>query len=152
MLKFTFILILLFSANSFGQNCECSCKTPDLDETTHEGGNKIITVQDKKVYKFLHGKVFVGDEPLSDVLIEIFDQPEWIINGDSKSPVEQNRIAACKTGKDGSFCFKDLPPGKYELRASKDIRWNPIYIYVIVDPNSKDAVKDSMEVRLSVGS
>jgi hypothetical protein len=146
------ILVLLFSG-LFNFFCECTCKSVSADETTHLGGSESVIKKEAKVFKSIKGKILdVNDEPVPDVLVEIFDQPEWITKGLEKSDVKQNRLKACKTGKDGSFCFSELPAGKYEILASKDVRFNPTHVYIVVNPDDKEATEESVEVLLTLGN
>jgi hypothetical protein len=50
---------------------------------------------------------------------------------------KQKELAACVTAEDGKFCFRHLPPGKYELRASLNAGWNITHVYVVVDKKSQ---------------
>ena len=111
------------------------------------------------VFKTIHGKL---DIPLAefndDVLVEVFDQPDYLIcewleknpnNCTTTPPDKQRRIAACVTRKDGTFCFSNLPPGKYELRLSKGAEWSPTHVLVKVDPQRGSS--KPIEVRLNLG-
>lgn len=146
------VVVLLFAAPGFTkrtlptlglstENCGCqSDSSKDLNETTQFGGNQLIKTVEKKTYKFLHGTINdVNGKAVPEALVEIFDNPDWIKSDESRSAANQTRLRVCKTGKSGKFCFKGLRTGKYELRVSKDIRWNPSHIYIAVNPEDKNA-------------
>lgn len=144
-------LVISCQANARRSNCKCTAPAPG--ETTHQGGNEIVTFRERRTYKSVHGVVRdVNDEPLADVLVEVFDHPEWIALNYPASRVEQRRVAACKTGADGSFCFENIASGRYELRASKDAAWNPSHVYIVVNPRSRKGVRAGIRVQLRVGT
>jgi hypothetical protein len=60
--------------------------------------------------------------------------------------------AGCVVGPDGKFCFRALPPGKYELRLSKDGGWQNTHVYVIVAPLKQKAVKGDLEISMQLGT
>ena len=133
-------------------NCECSCLEVDSSETTHYGGNMLDIYKEEKTYRLLDGKVLDSNgEPLSGVLVEVFDNPEWIKQGKKRNASNQTRISVCKTSTDGKFCFKKLPKGEYELRLSKNKNWNPTHMYIEVDPEDSNAVLGPLEVWLTIG-
>jgi protocatechuate 3,4-dioxygenase beta subunit len=145
-------LIISFQVNA-ARPGSCKCTAPERGETTHRGGNEIVTFRERKTYKSVRGVVRdVNGEPVAGVLVEVFDHPEWIALDYPASRVEQRRIAACKTGTDGSFCFVNIPSGRYELRASKDAAWNPSHVYVVVNRGSRRSTRAGINVRLTVGT
>jgi protocatechuate 3,4-dioxygenase beta subunit len=147
------LIAFLFSSLIGSQLNQCSCIAPAPNETTHSGGNEIVTLVERKVYKSIRGVARdVNGEPLKGVLIEIFDKPEWIVKGYSSSPSEQRRIAACKTGDDGRFCFLNIPAGEYELRESIDSAWNPSHIYIKVNPKGRRSSKKEIRLQMTVGT
>jgi len=148
----TVALVISCQANA-SRRTNCKCTAPAPGETTHQGGNEIVTFRERRNYKSVHGVVRdVNDEALADVLVEVFDHPEWIALNYPASRVEQHRIAACKTGPDGSFCFANIPSGKYELRASRDAAWNPSHTYIVVNPRSRRGARIGIRVQLTVGT
>ena len=131
----------------------CKCIEPERGETTHRGGNEIVTFRERKVYKSVRGVVRdVNGEALEGVLVEVFDHPEWIVLDYPASRVKQRRIAACKTGPDGSFGFENIPSGKYELRASKGASWNPSHVYIVVNRRNRRSTRAGINVQLTVGN
>jgi hypothetical protein len=145
------LLAVALMISSHPGNCKCSAPGPG--ETTHQGGNEIVTFKETRTYKSVRGVLRdVNGEPLAGVLVEVFDHPEWIISNYPASRVAQQRIAACKTGPDGTFCFQNIPSGKYELRASKDAAWNPSHVYILVNRRSRRSSRAGINVRLTVGT
>ena len=151
----TIILLTLVLSCLVGSQPQrnCSCAAPDPDETTHRGGNEIVTFVESTVYQSIHGIARdVNDEPLEGVLVEIFDRPEWILGNLTVSSSEQHRIAVCKTAADGRFCFENIPPGEYELRGSIGTAWNPSHIYIKVNPNDRRSSRAGIRLLMTVGT
>jgi protocatechuate 3,4-dioxygenase beta subunit len=149
-----FVIALLLASQVFADSKrKCQCVSAKAGETTREGANQRHKFKEDKTYKYVHGVVLADDlKPMEDVLIEIFDKPEWILQEDPKSPYEQRRVAVCKTNAYGRFCFENLPAGEYELRASKDAQWNISHVYVTVDPRSRKGSTAAIEVELYLGT
>ena len=142
-------IVLAFAAAP----AQCKCAQPVSGESTHEGGNELITrvlpgtlTSIRGVAKDINGKAISG------ALVEVFDRPEWIRRGHIKSQVEQRRVTACKTRRDGKFCFDGLPPGEYELRLSLNKSWNVIHILVVLDPRRPDSTKAGVRVMMYPGT
>lgn len=93
----------------------------------------------------------INGKPLGGVLVEVFDKPDWIRRGLPASDTEQKRVAACRTGRNGKFCFKRLPPGKYALRLGKGKAWNVMHIYVEVDPSQQRSTGEGIRAIMSFG-
>ena len=147
----TTTLILNCLINSLAST-QCVCTKPEPTETTHWGGNEAIVFKEKKVYRSLRGVVQSGGRPIRDALIELFDRPDQLLDPKKREEkVKQRRIAACKTGEDGKFCFRNIRRGRYELRASVDVGWDVSHIYVIINPHSQRASGASMEVQMELG-
>lgn len=144
------IFIFIFTANVFPQ--VCSCVPATSEDTTRLGGNELITIAESKTYKLIQGKVFDGNgEPLEDVLVEVFDKPNWIKENKISPPANQKRLYACFTKKDGTFSFPKLSKSDYEVRFSKDVGWSPTYLFIKINPNSSKASKKLIEIYLNVG-
>lgn len=149
------LAVALIASSLVASPCpsNCGCNAPEPGETTHQGGNEVVTFIERRAYRFIHGVVRdANGEPVPDVLVEVFDHPEWIRQGHPASRVEQRRITACKTGADGRFCFENIPAGRYELRGSKDAAWNPSHVYIIVNPRSRRSTRAGIELQLTVGT
>jgi len=103
-------------------------------------------------YRDLVGPVSIGEDmPVKDALVEVFDNPDYLLDEATMAhPPKQKRLRACITGTDGKFCMRNLPSGKYELRASVNAGIDVTHIYVVVD--RKHGSTDPMVVRLQVGT
>jgi hypothetical protein len=126
----------------------------DLGDTTRWGGNEMVVVVEEGSYVELRGRIEMHrDQPLENVLVEIFDRPDYLLNKpspDSHGSAGQKRLAACQTSTDGKFCFRGLPAGKYELRSSINIGWNVTHVYVVVDREA--GVRRELHVGMYVGT
>jgi protocatechuate 3,4-dioxygenase beta subunit len=144
-----FLFILLFLTTVWPQ---CKCGLPQSGETTHYGGNELTATELRGTYTSLHGVVKqIYGQPLSGVLVEVFDHPEWIQQKLSKSEIRQRRVAVCKTRRNGKFCFDKIPSGHYELRLSKNKAWNVLHFYVVINPKSPESIKSGFEIVMSLG-
>lgn len=129
----------------------CKCHHPEKGDSTRPGANMYIVQQEETPYRELKGTVELGgDHPLEDVLVEIFDQPEYLLKQFGPPPASQKRLAACVTSEDGKFCFRHLAPGKYELRASSQAGVNVTHVYVVV--NRRAGQTKELVVGMSVGT
>jgi protocatechuate 3,4-dioxygenase beta subunit len=130
----------------------CKCKPASSSDQTSWGQENVI-IKKEEVLKALRGRVVsaANEKPLAGVLVEVYDKPEGLLldwkEREAKKP-EQRRIAACITGPDGQFCFANIPPGKYELRSSKPLEWNPTSLYVAVEPRDPRSVRSKIMVSL----
>jgi len=134
------IVTLLSCSMAAGAAADCTCIKPEPGETTHWGGNEEVVIIEKEAYSALRGAVFTGgDTPLAGALVELFTHPEYLLSapGVPRGRPEQKRVAACRTGRSGRFCFTNIPAGRYELRSSSSDRytgWDVSQVYVILDP------------------
>ena len=133
---------------------DCKCHPPGEGETTHWGGNEMIVMKEESSYRQLHGVIEVADgRPLKNALVEVLDHPDYLLDSSHsrrEGPPEQKRVAACRTSTDGKFCFRNLPPGKYELRSSLDSGWNVTHVYVVLDKQNGRGWK--LKVLMRVGT
>jgi hypothetical protein len=160
-MKLIGLLMVAAATLSMGRSPLCDCTRVTSKETTRLGGNEWIAYKEKGEYRRISGVVQMRlPELRENILVEIFDRPNYLLcnwrpgnpNKCSTNPPEhQRRIAACRTGKDGRFCFGYLPVGTYELRVSKDQGWSPTHVYVVVDPNSRKSAKRGLQVSLNIG-
>ena len=115
-MKIIATLLLLISVNLPPRQPNCRCKKASDAESIHWGNDPVQYSGDVAV-KSVRGKVMLPDgEALGDALVAVFDKPAeeiYVYRLDSGK-----RLAACKTGKDGSFCFAGLRPKKYVVCAS----------------------------------
>jgi hypothetical protein len=114
-----------------------------------------VVFKETATYEAVRGVVLIGDDPASDVLIEIFNEPDYLLFGYPKHQElqkRQRRIAACKTGDDGRFCFPNVSKGKYEIRASIDSGFDVTHVWVQIDPQSSRAKKADIKVPIWAGT
>jgi protocatechuate 3,4-dioxygenase beta subunit len=148
------LILLCCSGSLSAQRCKCS--PPAAGETTRSGANEHIVVLEKRKHARIAGNVRdVNGEILSDVLVEVFDKPGRLLlpypqNIENQKP--QRRIAACVVGSDGQFCFANIPPGKYEVRFSKNGGWNHTSLVLSVGPRGRNAPKRNLEITMQVGT
>jgi protocatechuate 3,4-dioxygenase beta subunit len=133
---------------------DCACHKPEKGDSTRPGGNMMIVVPLDKTYRDLRGTVQMSDgRVLENALVEIFDNADYLIHetdGHLEQAPHQTRLAACVTGADGKFSFRDLPSGTYELRSSIKAGWNVTHIHVTVNKHSGE--NGSVVVHMSVGT
>jgi hypothetical protein len=147
MVKMFSTLLMIASLSIFQTARHCSCEKAERWETTHWGWVRERPV-DGGTVKQIRGRVLVnGDMPLESALVEIYDHPEIQMSEDlPRRGRKQRRIAACKTGRDGAFCFTGIKPGRYEVRGSKR-EYNAGTVVVTLAPKDKQA---SAEVKILV--
>lgn len=156
---FLIVVVIMSSGSVASQKPSCTCKMVGSDAITRSGGNEWVAYRQTGILKLIRGNVAMPLAELSDnVLVEVFDQPDYLIcewrdknpnNCTTTPPANQRRIAACVTGKDGAFCFSNLPAGKYELRVSKGAEWSPTHVLVTVNPGR--GTSKPIEVHLNLG-
>jgi hypothetical protein len=96
------------------------------------------TISYKSPIKKISGRV-VGFGPVNPgVKVQVLDKPEvWSdhsINFDEKRK-RQSTIASTATSASGHFEFRGLPKGSYEVEFSGREGWNPLSVFVVVDPH-----------------
>jgi hypothetical protein len=96
------------------------------------GASRLVVIEETKSYQMMRGVVLDQTySEMNNVLVEVFDHPEWLRLGYPQFEMaqrKQRRIAACKTGVAGTFCFAHLPYGKYELRCSFQEGWEVTHV------------------------
>lgn len=139
------VLLLVLVVSNQTAIADCRCAPPDNRETTHWTGNQaeLFVFIEKGTYRELKGKVLTSTDgaPFAGVLVEVFDNPDYLLPNHFFRRGKQVRVAACRTGSDGKFCFASLPSGRYELRLSSDqrsVEWNTSQLFVIVDRKKGD--------------
>ena len=137
------------SPSSFG---DCTCTRLPKEEATHWGGNMRVEIEQKNHVKILRGVVTNNGTPLQGVLVEAFTNAEHARQPSNRTQGKPNehRVAACKTGPDGKFCFRSLPSGVYELRSSVDSGWDVTFLNVVVD--TKAGKDEQIDVVMQVGT
>lgn len=115
----------------------CTCLKAGEQDLPH-GANMHIEYPEKTV-KSIKGRIVFAHEqgPADDVVVEVYEIPPRDKKLQSHEIVSQHqRRAACITSKDGSFCFDDLPSGRYLIKAgtrSRHAGWNEVYARVKID-------------------
>jgi len=149
-------LALLLAVNSVAVEKEkCDCKTVAKTETTRIGGNEHIVIKEEKIYRTLRGAVDTYNNPQLTVLVEVFDNPDHLLLGYPENLTKrkrQKRIAACETGANGKFCFRNIPPGKYEMRFSIGPNWNVTSVYIVMDPTYAGSSSEDIYVGMQLGT
>ena len=141
---------------------KCGCRAAASNETTRVGGNEWVVYKEPGVHQRVKGVVRMPlPELQEDLLVEVFDKPdyllcEWKPNNPNRCTMtpsdDQRRLAACRTGKDGEFCFDNIPAGSYELRVSKSQEWSPTHVYLVIDPKDPKSTNKPIEVSLRIGN
>jgi protocatechuate 3,4-dioxygenase beta subunit len=146
------LILLCFSGLLSAQRCKCS--PPAAGETTRSGANENIVVSEKRKHARISGTVRdVHGQIISDVLVEVFDKPDYLLlsypqNIEKQKP--QRRLAACVVGNDGRFCFANIPPGRYEVRFSKNGGWN--HTSLVLSVARRGATKRNLDITMQVGT
>lgn len=115
----------------------CTCQTAREHEQPH-GANVYVEYSEKTVKSITGRVVYYHDaSPAHDVVVEVYEiTPEDKKRNLREIALQRERRAACVTSKDGSFCFVDLPSGRYAVRAgtnSANAGMNEVYIKVNLD-------------------
>jgi hypothetical protein len=110
------ILSLLVGA-VLGFSSGCSCAKA-LDSDMPYGANETIEIRGPVVKNILGTIVYPNDAVAKDIVVELYD----LSHDRADIPINEivgwrTRRAACVTATDATFCFSDLPAGKYLLRA-----------------------------------
>jgi|HubBroStandDraft_6_1064221.scaffolds.fasta_scaffold133564_2 hypothetical protein len=131
---------------------DCDCRGVTNGETTHWGGNRRIEMEYKIDLKVMRGGVESGQKPIQGVLMEVFANTESSLpdpsNGNQEN-LSRSRVAACRTGADGKFCFRHLASGKYQLRSSIGSGWDVTFVNCVV--NTKTGKNEQIDVPMHVG-
>jgi hypothetical protein len=123
----------LFTVFAFPVVDRCSCTKASEDDLPH-GANMVVEYRGRTM-KQIAGRVFdPAGASLSDVVVELYDIPNMQVEG-YDFVRDHSRRTACVTATDGSFCFSDLPSGKYLLRAGTRSQrdMNELYMKITVD-------------------
>ena len=115
----TFATVLLLALlGGLPQHTKCLCGKVSDDEVAH-GANEVVEYKERAVRQ-IKGMVryAYNETPVEDVVVEVFDITDDVKDHDAYQIASlKKRRAACLTGKDGRFCFDNLPSGRYVLRA-----------------------------------
>lgn len=157
--KALIIVVLLLSGNPASpQNCGCA-NVPDTEKTHSAYSHGHIVYSKARTVRSFDGVVIFPKgmrpegESIPETLVEVFTDGEVLVMGNSPEAMmrreKQKRVAACKTGDDGKFCFDDLPSGKYELRCSK-VGFEPVSYIINYKPDRKGGSKKMIEVEMPI--
>jgi len=104
-MNFSAIILSLVTAVIFQSGSPCHCIKLGKTETTKTGWMS-ITIPAQAPVRIVRGKILnlVG-EPIPDAFVELFNK--------------RRRVAGCRVGAHGEFCFTGIASGKYLLRASQ---------------------------------
>ena len=158
MIQVSLMIMVLLISNIYSEQNNCGCKCVSTSETTYEGHGFILVDPDERVVKTFRGTVIYPEhiypkqEPVPETLVEVFDHPEAIPKTPSEAKQAQEvrrRVAACKTGENGKFCFDNLPFGKYELRYSKS-GFEPTSLIINYDPDNSKSSKEEIEAEITI--
>ena len=129
---------------------DAECKKAQKDDLPH-GANLLIEYSEKKTDR-LFGTVYYPNETLAaDTVVEVY---RLLSKQDPVNIGQQNRIAACVTGKDGQFSFDELPPGQYLLLVGtrKEAGINEIRVPVVLKPATRKHKSRAIMISLVNGT
>lgn len=146
-------MLIPFFVPNFPSTKTCSCKKVENWERA-QGGWMYPPITEKNVLKSIRGEVHNANrEPMADVLVEVLNNPDALLERDAgpdELAKKQKRLAACKTQKDGHFCFTSIPSGRYELRYTKDSAYETKSIIVTIAPTNRKSSNKKLSVLLQV--
>jgi hypothetical protein len=148
-------LVLISPVNIMATD-DCKCVSAAPSETTRWGGNReMVVIEEQETYRAMRGEVIDwSGAKIPNVLVEVFDHPEGLLLDypqRKEAQLKQRRIAACKTGAAGRFCFSGLPKGTYELRCSIGSGWDVTHFYVQIGKIPGKATKRELKVEMHLG-
>ncbi len=153
-MTFFALAFLLLLPGNIPATDKCGCVKARRDDTTRWGVNESVVYVYRTPYKQIRGVVDFPKK--ANILVEVFTHPEHLLPDypqDKRQAAKesQRRVAACTTGADGEFCFRNIPAGKYELRLSIDAGWNPTHVYLVLAPRNRKSIRTKLRVNLDVG-
>lgn len=140
----TFLLISWLSLQ------DCNCKSVEKNRQAEKAWMSVVLAGEQKL-AVANGKVIESNgDPLASVLVEVLSHPAPVKRKSGeivkKTPV---RVEACETAEDGKFCFKELKPGKYELRLSRK-SFNTVSIRIELVNQTSQSTSEMILVTLPV--
>jgi uncharacterized GH25 family protein len=98
------------------QQPKCHCQLAQADDRAH-GANQTIVLSHKTV-KRISGRVLYQDgTPVSQAVVEVYENADSDKVDAYRTTRTKERRAACLADESGRFCFRDLPSGRYLVRA-----------------------------------
>jgi hypothetical protein len=95
------------------------------------------TISYKSPIKKISGRIVGFGTVNPGVKIQVLDKPE-VWSDDSLSFNEkrkkQSTVATVSADSNGQFEFRDIPKGSYEVEFSGKEGWNPLSVFLVVDP------------------
>jgi hypothetical protein len=95
------------------------------------------TISYKSPIQKISGRIVGFGTVNPGVKIQVFDKPE-VWSDDSLSFNEkrkrQSTVASTSADSNGNFKFRGIPKGSYEVEFSGKEGWNPLSVFVVVDP------------------
>ncbi len=142
-------LVLALCSWTQGQTCVASSR--QSSDLTRFGGNELITVIERKPRARVRGRVTdVNGSPVKYALVEIYENPSWLLKSGLGPDQGQKRIIGCEVGKAGQFEIRGLKKNDYELRVSVSIGFNVTHMFISVDP--RRGTTKRLELSVSPGT
>jgi hypothetical protein len=131
-----------------GRDCHCR---PAANDEAPSSGNMVVTMNAGTVREARGIVTDANGALFEDAVVEVYRLDSGISVNDAYKVVTDNqRLSACVTGKNGQFCFADLPPGRYVLRAGlKSSGWDPIYVTVQINPQKRSDPRKGLALPIS---
>ena len=148
------LIILIFLALPI-ETTKCQCQKAEDD--TPALGTLFVSMNGGRV-KNLQGVILSPDgKVMKDAIVEVFEnrskaEDENISGAEVSQSSGLKRKAACLTAENGEFCFTNLPPGRYLLRAGhrSDGQFSAVYVVVTLDPHGKSSSNEGLRAELAV--
>jgi hypothetical protein len=144
---------MLFSFQGTNQSKNCYCRK--AWDQSPKLGNIFTTMNGGRV-KAIRGVVsYPNGEVMEDAVVEVFKSPPKL-NPDSYTYEDVERItrgdrkAACRTPRNGRFCFKHLRAGKYLLRVGHlyDAQFSAVHVILILNPKARRSSRNELRIEL----
>ena len=123
-------------------NCRCRKATAD-DQTIW--GHIANQYEEERPVRSIHGTVRNPvDYPIEGALVEVLPD-----DGKDSTPTSNShrRVAACRVGADGKFCFTGVKPGKYILAVGAQ-GFNISFVSVTLSPKNRRSSGKGIQVSL----
>ena len=156
MLRSAYLFLLIAITAMPTQQHNCACHLASAEDAPH-GANESVVIIGKAVKRLQGTLSYKGGSLVNGAVVEIYNCASSRKDARATELVSnRKRLAACKTGIDGTFCFQGLPSGKYVLRAGtgKSEGWNEVYMIITLDQRwwSKWRKSRNIELTLSPGT